>query len=99
MTSNVRSFLPRSQETESNSDPLCPGHYSFTIRECQCRLIAEVRADELRKAQEAVAQMPLNGFHDGGREAALIFQDGWATGFAAALKRVRQAIDEIEVAR
>lgn len=63
--------------------------------QCTCEFIREIRADELRQAQEAVAKMPLHSFPDGGRQAALIFQDGWATGFAAALRQMVEDPDSL----
>lgn len=39
-----------------------------------------------REAQDAVAKMPLDSFWDGGKQAALIFMDGWRTGYDVAMR-------------
>ena len=44
-----------------------------------------------REAQDAVAKIPLNSFRDGGQQAALIFSDGWRTGYDAALDKMYDA--------
>ena len=41
-----------------------------------------------REAQEAVAKIPLDSFWDGGKQAALLFNDGWRTGYDAAINTV-----------
>ena len=44
-------------------------------------LLSQVRDRDHRAAIDAVAAMPLHSFPDGGLQAALVFRDGWATGY------------------
>lgn len=87
LSTNVDGQNRTGDGTVMTHDPLCP--FPMWEKPCPiCEDYARVRADERercgREAQEAVAIMPLNSFPDGGAQAALVWRDGWQTGWDAA---------------